>query len=68
LEIEHIVARGQGGSDRASNLCLACYACNQKKAKRPLAEFRKNDPERVGRILAMAKAASRDAAAVNATR
>jgi 5-methylcytosine-specific restriction endonuclease McrA len=38
LEIEHIVARGQGGSDRASNLCLACHACNQKKANRPLAE------------------------------
>jgi len=68
LEIEHIVARAQGGSDRASNLCLACHPCNQKKASRPLAEFLKNDPERVSRILAMAKAPLQDAAAVNATR
>jgi 5-methylcytosine-specific restriction endonuclease McrA len=56
LEIEHIVARAQGGSDRASNLCLACHTCNQKKANRPLAEFLKNDVERVSRILALAKA------------
>lgn len=68
LEIEHIVARAQGGSDRASNLCLACHTCNQKKANRRLVEFLTNDPERVSRILAMAKAPLRDAAAVNATR
>lgn len=68
LEIDHIVARAQGGSDRVSNLCLACHPCNQKKAKRPLAEFLNKDTERVSRILAMAKAPLRDAAAVNATR
>lgn len=31
LEIEHIVPKSKGGSDRVSNLTLACIACNQKK-------------------------------------
>jgi hypothetical protein len=39
LEIEHIVPRSRGGSDRASNLTLACHACNQRKGKLTAAEF-----------------------------
>ena len=31
LQIEHIVAKARGGSNRASNLTLACWCCNQKK-------------------------------------
>nr|QNO50292.1 hypothetical protein AHGKLJGF_00027 [Methanosarcinales archaeon ANME-2c ERB4] len=29
LEIEHIVPRSRGGSDRVSNLTIACHECNQ---------------------------------------
>ncbi len=39
LEIEHIVPRSRGGSNRASNLTLACHACNQRKGKQTAAEF-----------------------------
>jgi hypothetical protein len=39
LELEHIVPRSRGGSNRASNLTLACHACNQRKGQQTAAEF-----------------------------
>lgn len=68
LQIDHIHPRSQGGSDRASNLTLACGACNQRKGARPVQEFLNSDPKRLSRVLAGAKRPLRDAAAVNATR
>lgn len=68
LQIEHIEPRARSGSNRISNLCLACQACNQKKATRTLLDFLKKDPARLARIQAQAKQPLRDAAAVNATR
>ncbi len=68
LEIEHIQARSNGGSDRVSNLTLACHPCNQRKANLPVELFLKGKPELLARIKARAKAPLRDAAAVNATR
>lgn len=67
LEIEHIIAKSQGGTDRVSNLTLACRCCNQKKGALPIQQFVK-DPARLARILAHAKAPLKDAAAVNAAR
>lgn len=68
LEMEHIDARANGGSNRVSNLTLACVPCNRKKDARPLSDFLRKDPERLRRILAKAKKPLRDAAAVNSTR
>ncbi|AGW88959.1 RNA-guided endonuclease IscB [Cupriavidus sp. DF5525] len=68
LETEHIVAKAKGGSNRVSNLTLACRPCNQKKGNLPLEVFLRKDPDRAKRILARAKAPLRNAAAVNATR
>jgi 5-methylcytosine-specific restriction endonuclease McrA len=68
LEKEHIVPRSRGGSDRASNLTLACRPCNQKKGNRDVHEFLAKDQARLAGILAQAKAPLKDAAAVNATR
>lgn len=68
LEIEHVVPKSQGGSDRVSNLTLACQPCNQTKDKRDVREFLADKPETLKRILAQAKAPLTDAAAVNATR
>jgi 5-methylcytosine-specific restriction endonuclease McrA len=67
LEIDHIVARSKGGSDRVANLTLACHPCNQKKDNQPVDTFVR-DKTRLARILTQAKAPLRDAAAVNATR
>jgi 5-methylcytosine-specific restriction endonuclease McrA len=68
LEVEHIVPKGRGGTNRVSNLCLACVKCNQAKGNRPVEEFLAGKPEVLQRILAQAQAKLRDAAAVNSTR
>ena len=68
LEVEHIVARANGGTDRVSNLCLACHLCNQKKDTQDISDFLKEKPDVLQRILAQAKASLKDASAVNATR
>lgn len=68
LEIEHILARSKGGTERVSNLALACHDCNQKKGNDPIQEFLSNKPEILKRVLSQAKAPLKDAAAVNSTR
>ncbi len=62
LEVEHIVPRSRGGSNRVSNLTLACTPCNQKKNNQTAVEF--GYPQ----IQAKVKQPLRDAAAVNTTR
>jgi hypothetical protein len=68
LEIEHIIARSKGGSDRISNLTLACTPCNQEKGNKDIKEFLKRKPKRLKKIQAQAKVPLKDATAVNATR
>ena len=68
LQVEHIDPRANGGSNRVSNLALACEPCNLKKGSRSIRDFLTRDPARLARIMAQAKAPLRDAAAVNATR
>jgi 5-methylcytosine-specific restriction endonuclease McrA len=62
LQIEHLTPRARGGSNRVSNLTLACESCNQRKGTQTAAEF--GHPE----LQAKAKAPLKDAAAVNTTR
>ena len=62
LQVEHIVPRARGGSDRMSNLTLACAPCNERKGSQTAAEFG------FPLIQAQDKAPLKDAAAVNATR
>jgi len=68
LQIEHIIPRAKGGSDRVSNLCLACEKCNLKKGTAYLKDFLKAKPDLTSRILKQAKVPLKDATAVNATR
>ena len=68
LQIDHVAPKSRGGSDRVSNLTLACEPCNTAKGNMPVEEFLAGDPARLKRILAQLKTPLRDAAAVNATR
>jgi len=62
LQIEHIVPKSRDGTDRVSNLTLACEACNQKKGNQTAEEF--GHPK----VQAIASKPLKDAAAVNTTR
>lgn len=59
LQMEHIVPRSRGGSDRVDNLALACEPCNVKKGMQTAREF--GYPQ----IQAQAKMPLKDAAHVS---
>ncbi len=82
LEIEHVVPRSSGGSNRITNLTLACHVCNQAKGNGTLDAFFATDKglkkrlkanglsadTRLDRVQRELKRPLRDATAVNATR
>ncbi|NEO90570.1 MAG: HNH endonuclease [Moorea sp. SIO3G5] len=68
LQIEHIHPKSKGGSERVSNLCLACEKCNQRKRNKPIEDFLKKKPSLLQKIKSKAKQPLKDAAAVNTTR
>jgi 5-methylcytosine-specific restriction endonuclease McrA len=68
LQVEHIQAKANGGTDRVSNLCLACDACNKAKGTQDIRAFLADKPDLLARVLAQSKASLREAAAVNTTR
>jgi len=39
LEVEHIVSKLRGGTDRVSNLTISCNKCNQRKGNKTAEEF-----------------------------
>jgi 5-methylcytosine-specific restriction endonuclease McrA len=68
LQVEHIIPRAKGGTDRVSNLTLACERCNQAKGTQDIEVFLEKKPDVLKRILTQTKTPLKDAAAVNATR
>jgi len=79
LEIEHIIAKSRGGSNRISNLCLACRTCNEEKDNLLLTEWlekikkKKNKrhltiQKNIPLVLKECQKPLKDAAAVNSTR
>ena len=68
LEIEHIVPRSKGGSNRVGNLTLACNSCNTAKGTMKVEEFLAGKPEVLTRVKHRVSSTLKDAAAVNSTR
>jgi 5-methylcytosine-specific restriction endonuclease McrA len=68
LQVEHIHPRAAGGSNRVTNLTLACEPCNTRKGAKLIEQFLAKKPEVLKKILTHAKVPLKDAAAVNATR
>lgn len=62
LEIEHIIPKSRGGTDRIDNLCLACHECNQKKGNMTAEEFGYQEVQK------QVKQTLKDASVVNSTR
>jgi len=68
LQVEHIHPRAKGGTNRISNMSLACEKCNQKKGTQDIEKFLAKKPDILKRIIAQAKRPLKDAAVVNSTR
>jgi hypothetical protein len=68
LQVEHVIPKAKGGSNRISNLTLACDVCNKAKGVLSLEEFLKDKPALLKKIKAQLKTPLKDAAVVNATR
>jgi 5-methylcytosine-specific restriction endonuclease McrA len=62
LQIEHIIPKSRGGTNRVTNLTLACEKCNIKKGNKTALEFG------FEKVQEQAKIPLKDAAAVNTTR
>ncbi len=62
LQVEHIIPKTRGGSNRVSNLTITCEPCNTAKGTQTAAEF--GHPE----VQARAKRPLKDVAALNASR
>jgi 5-methylcytosine-specific restriction endonuclease McrA len=60
LQVEHIIPKARGGTDRPSNLTIACEPCNLRKGKQTAAEFGFPD------VQAQARVPLKDAAHVSA--
>jgi 5-methylcytosine-specific restriction endonuclease McrA len=65
FEIEHIQSKSKGGSDRVSNLAIACHACNQAKGNQDIRDFLSNKPNLLNQILKQAKSTLQDAGQFN---
>ena len=68
LEKEHILPKGKGGTNRASNLTVACRPCNIKKGNKHPDELTGDFGKRVQSALRAAKKPLKDAASVNTIR
>jgi len=68
FEVEHINPKSKGGTDRISNLAIACHDCNQVKGNQDIQNFLSDKPDLLHRILKQAKSPLKDATAVNSTR
>ena len=68
LQVEHIHPKARGGSNRFSNLTLACEDCNQRKGSLPVEVFLADQPQVLARLKAQARKPLDAASAVNATR
>jgi len=62
LEIEHIIPKSRGGSNKIDNLAIACRSCNKAKGSKTAEEFGYPD------IQKQVKKSLKDAAILNATR
>jgi RRXRR protein/HNH endonuclease len=68
LNVDHLQPRARGGTDRISNLVIACRKHNEEKGEMSVEDYCARHGLDGSKIVAQAKQPLKDAAAVNATR
>jgi 5-methylcytosine-specific restriction endonuclease McrA len=66
LQIEHVIPKCNGGTNRISNLTLACKSCNQKKGSLSIEIFLKGKPALLNKIKDQLNSTLKDIISVNA--
>lgn len=66
LQVEHVVPKINGGTNKISNLTIACQPCNQKKGSKNIEEFLKDKPEILKKVKSQINTTLKDAASVDA--
>ena len=64
-ELDHIVPKSMGGTDRVSNLVVSCRECNANKANRTVADFLADRPATLAVIRRIQQSSLRGAAHLN---
>lgn len=68
LNLDHVLPRSRGGSNRVSNLVPACKPCNDAKSNRAVEDYLVDRPEVLRQVKAQLRSPLKDAAVMNATR
>ena len=50
LELDHVVPKSHGGTDRYDNLVAACRPCNQQRGNQPIEQWLKRRPQKLAEI------------------
>ncbi len=64
-ETDHIVPRSRGGTDRASNLVVACQECNIAKGNQPVEDFLADKPKWLAAVRGVMRSRLADASQMN---
>ena len=64
-ELDHIVPRSRGGTNRVSNLVVSCQDCNIAKGNMSVEEFLADKPKRLVKVKAVMRSRLADASQMN---
>ena len=64
-ELDHIVPRSRGGTNRVSNLVVSCHDCNVAKGNMSVEDFLADKPARLAKVKAVMRSRLADASQMN---
>ena len=64
-ELDHIVPKSRGGTDRVSNLVVSCQECNVAKGNMSVEQFLAGKPKRLAQVKAVMRSRLTDASQMN---
>jgi len=68
LQVEHVIPKIRGGSNRITNLVIACKNCNLKKGAKDVEVFLKNKPDVLNKVKKNLTSSYKDETQMNSVR